>query len=82
MLRRLFMAGAMAIPSAMFMAADDKQTKPYVRNAICILYPHNPTESNTKGIVSFSQDDITSAVKIVATVYGLKPNQNHGIHIH
>ena len=42
------------------------------RHAICILYPHG--ESDVYGLVSFSQENITSSTKIVASVKNLKPN--------
>ena len=49
------------------------------RNAICILYPDN---SDVRGIVSFSQKNITTPTKIVANVRNLNPNSLHGFHIH
>lgn len=80
MLRRLAMASALFVPSGYLYTKNDTQTAAsFVRNAICILYPSN---SDVKGIVSFSQDSITSPTKIVATVRGLTPNNKHGIHIH
>ena len=50
------------------------------RNAICILHPDG--DSNTHGVVSFSQPDFSSPTKIVANVRGLNPNAFHGFHIH
>ena len=50
------------------------------RNAICILFPHG--DSKVSGLISFTQDNITSATKIIANVRGLKPNNLHGFHIH
>ena len=80
MLKRLAMAGALFAPTGYFSAKSDNQAAAsFVRNAICILYPNG---SEVKGIVSFSQDSITSPTKIVATVRGLTPNNKHGIHIH
>ena len=35
-----------------------------------------------RGVVSFSQDSITSPTKIACSVRGLNPNGKHGIHIH
>ena len=49
------------------------------RHAICILYP---SESNVRGIASFSQDSINSPTKIAFSVKGLNPNAKHGVHIH
>ena len=58
----------------------DQQNAPDTkRHAICILYPNN---SNTRGVASFSQDNINSATKIAVSVKGLSPNGKHGIHIH
>ena len=51
-----------------------------IRNAICILFPHG--DSKVSGIVSFSQENITTPTKIIANVRGLKPNNLHGFHIH
>lgn len=50
------------------------------RNAICILYPDN--NSGVHGVVSFQQQNLTSATKIIAHVKGLKANGLHGFHIH
>jgi Cu-Zn family superoxide dismutase len=50
------------------------------RNAICILYPDN--NSGVHGIVSFQQQNVTTACKVVAHVKGLKANSMHGFHIH
>ena len=50
------------------------------RHAICIMYPHD--NSGVKGIVSFSQENITAECKIVANLTGLKPNSLHGFHVH
>jgi Cu-Zn family superoxide dismutase len=58
-------------------SGDDLTT---TRNAICILYPDN--NSGTHGLVSFQQQNITTACKIMALVKGLKPNGSHGFHIH
>jgi Cu/Zn superoxide dismutase len=80
MLRRLLLTGAFVAPtSCLYMKSDDSTAASYVRHAICILYPNH---SETKGIVSFSQDSITSPIKIVANVKGLTPNHKHGFHIH
>uniref|UniRef100_K9K2G1 Superoxide dismutase [Cu-Zn] n=1 Tax=Cryptocaryon irritans TaxID=153251 RepID=K9K2G1_9CILI len=51
------------------------------RHAICILYPSS-LDSNVQGLVSFSQQNISSPTQIVATIKGLNPNQLHGFHIH
>jgi Cu/Zn superoxide dismutase len=58
---------------------DGQQTIDTKRHAICILYP---SESEVRGLVSFSQDSIQSPVKIACSVKGLNPNGKHGIHIH
>jgi len=42
------------------------------RHAISILYPHG--DSDVYGLVSFSQENITSPTKIVASIKNLKPN--------
>lgn len=66
--------------SALTFAHTAEATKPNSeRNAICILYPNN---SNVRGVASFSQENITSPVKIAVVVKGLNPNSKHGIHIH
>lgn len=44
-----------------------------------MLYPNN---SEARGLVSFSQDNITSPTKIACSFRGLTPNGKHGIHIH
>ncbi len=49
------------------------------RHAICVMYPHDNSEAF--GIVSFSQDDITSPTKIVAGVRGLNPNSTFGLQL-
>lgn len=58
---------------------DQPVIKDYKRHAICLLYPHN---SNVRGIVSFSQDDLNNPMKISCAVKGLNANKKHGISIH
>jgi len=58
---------------------DDIQAPDTKRHAICILYPN---QSNVRGLASFSQDTISSPIKIAVSIKGLNPNGKHGIHIH
>ena len=57
----------------------DTQQPDSKRHAICILYPH---DSQVRGVVSFSQDNINTPTKIACIIKGLNPNQKHGIHVH
>ena len=59
--------------SAFARAADDS-----VQQAIAVLYP--TAGSQCHGVVRFTQDG--DAVKVVADIAGLVPNQQHAIHIH
>ena len=52
---------------------------PSDRHAISIINPCN--ESNTRGIVSFSQESLNSPTKIVVNLTGLKPNGFHALYI-
>ncbi len=84
LLKNLFLGATMAIGSS-FLIPEIKNsavdpTLSTARHAISILYPHG--DSGVTGIVSFSQENITSPTKIIANVKGLKPNSNHGFHIH
>lgn len=58
---------------------DDHQQPDTKRNAICILYPNN---NRTAGLISFSQDSISSPVKIACSLKGLNPNCKHAISIY
>ena len=49
------------------------------RHAICILYPNQNSEAY--GIVSFSQDNMVSPTKVVATIRGLNPNSTYGMQL-
>ena len=51
------------------------------RYAICIMYPNNPKFPDAFGIVSFSQESITSQTKIVAGLRGLNPNSTFGLQL-
>ena len=74
----VFLGSSYLRPDIQMSAIDP--TLSTARHAISILYPHG--DSGVTGIVSFSQENITSSTKIVANVKGLKPNSNHGFHIH
>lgn len=76
MRRFLTLLAAASAPTLMDGASAPPDTR---RHAICILYPDNST---VRGMVSFSQDSITSPTKIACSVRGLNPNGKHGIHIH
>lgn len=58
---------------------DSNPTPQSDRHAICILYPN---QSNVRGLVSFSQENLLSPTKISCVVKGLNANGKHGIHIH
>src|SRR5689334_13555928 len=49
------------------------------RHAICILYPHQDSEAY--GVVSFSQENMISPTKVVASVRGLNPNSTYGMQL-
>ena len=49
------------------------------RHAICILYPHQDSEAY--GVVSFSQENMISPTKVVASVRGLNPNSTFGMQL-
>ena len=49
------------------------------RHAICILYPHQNSE--TYGVISFSQDNMISPTKVVASIRGLNPNSTFGMQL-
>ena len=49
------------------------------RHAVCIVYPTDSSE--VFGLVSFSQDNITTPTKIVAGLRGLDPNSTFGLQI-
>ena len=83
MLKAIFLGGAASFSvyqsfNKRVGATDDNLST--TRNAICILYPDN--NSGVHGIVSFQQQNVTSAVQIIANVRGLKPNSLHGFHVH
>ena len=60
--------------------ADNPNNLASTRNAICLLYPS--TDTQTFGIVSFQQDNISEPTKIVASIKNLNPNSVHGLLIH
>lgn len=78
MLRKLSLALVSTTASISYFM-DESKAPESTRNAICILYPNN---SKVRGVVSFSQDNATTPVKIACSVKGLNPNSKHGIHIH
>ena len=49
------------------------------RHGICVLYPN--AESESFGVISFSQENITTPTKIVAGVRGLNPNSSFGMQL-
>lgn len=49
------------------------------RHAICIMYPNENAEAY--GVVSFSQENMVSPTKVVATVRGLNPNSTYGLQL-
>ena len=51
------------------------------RYAICIMYPNNSKFPDAFGIVSFSQESITSQTKVVAGLRGLNPNGTFGLQL-
>jgi Cu/Zn superoxide dismutase len=62
------------------LALDSQTSNPDShRHAICILYPN---DSLVRGIVSFSQENLTTSTRIACFARGLKSNGTHGIHIH
>lgn len=78
MLKGILALGVSSLGARKLRCVDEKVD--VTKNAICILHPDG--ESNTQGVVSFSQSTFTSPTKIVANVRGLKPNSQHGFHIH
>jgi Cu/Zn superoxide dismutase len=75
--KTLSLVAAASFSSILFL--DGQQAPDTKRHAISILYPNN---SNARGVASFSQDNINSAVKIAVSMKGLSPNGKHGIHVH
>lgn len=60
-------------------AQFDGENVSTARHAVCIVYPTDSSE--VFGIVSFSQDNITTPTKIVAGLRGLDPNSTFGLQI-
>lgn len=60
-------------------ARFDEDKVSTARHAICIMYPHQDSEAY--GIVSFSQENMISPTKVVASVRGLNPNSTFGMQL-
>lgn len=71
-------AGTTAVAFSKRAQFDGEQVST-ARHAICIMYPAENSEAF--GIISFSQEDITSPTKIVAGVRGLNPNSSYGLQL-
>ena len=57
----------------------DSEKPSTARHAICIMYPHQDSEAY--GVVSFSQENMISPTKVVASVRGLNPNSTFGMQL-
>eukprot|EP01017_Pseudomicrothorax_dubius_P018588 TRINITY_DN2054_c0_g1_i1.p1 TRINITY_DN2054_c0_g1~~TRINITY_DN2054_c0_g1_i1.p1 ORF type:complete len:194 (+),score=20.62 TRINITY_DN2054_c0_g1_i1:26-607(+) len=81
---KLFLSGLAAASASSFFkysrTDNRREGNTPTRHALCILYPDSG--SNVSGLVSFTQDNITTPCTIVAHVKGLVPNSKHGFHIH
>ena len=50
------------------------------RNAICVL--QQVEKSKSHGLVSFSQDNYSSSTKMIANIFGTRPNTDHSLILH
>jgi Cu/Zn superoxide dismutase len=84
MIRLLAKASAAVGAYGLFMANSraarfDAEKVSTARHAICILYPHQDSEAY--GVISFSQENMISPTKVVASVRGLNPNSTFGMQL-
>lgn len=79
LLKRSLVASSACLALPLAIASFDGEKVSTARHAICVLYPTDASE--VYGIVSFSQEDMTTPTKVVAGIRGLNPNSNFGLQL-